>query len=81
MDIESEQTSLLKSLVEKTYATKHELEALRDDLSCTGNIEAQRCILMTPRGMLLSQSLLDPVSPSLAAPSSSGMTAFPRVDK
>ena len=71
---ESEQTSLLKSLVEKTYVTKYELELLRNDL--TLEISKLRDILLTPEGMLHSQSLPDQVSPSLAVPSSSRPSTF-----
>ena len=69
-DIESEQTSLLKSLVEKTYATKYELKSLRDNLTLE-ILKLRDDIMLTQEGMLLSQSLPDPVSPSLAVPSSS----------
>ena len=69
-DIESEQTSLLKSLVQKTYATKYELKSLRDNLTLEIS-KLKEDIMLTPEGMLHSQSLPDPVSPSLAVPSSS----------
>ena len=69
-DIESQQTSLLKSLVEKTYATKYELKSLRDNLTLEIS-KLREDIMLTPEEMLHSQSLPDPVSPSLAVPSSS----------
>ena len=69
-DIESEQTSLLKSLVEKTYATKYELKSLRDNLTLEIS-KLREDIMLTPEGMLHSQSLPDPASPSLAVPSPS----------
>ena len=68
-DIESEQTSLLKSPDEETYVTKYELESLRDDLLLEIS-KLREDILLTPEGMLHSQSLPDPVSPSLAVLSS-----------
>ena len=68
--IESEQTSLLKSLVEKTYATKYELKSLRDNLTLEIS-KLREDIMPTPERMLHSQSLPDPVSPSVAVPSSS----------
>ena len=69
-DIESEQTSLLKSLVEKTYATKYELKSLRDNLTLEIS-KLREDIMLTPEGMLHSQSLPDPVSSSLTVPTSS----------
>ena len=69
-DIESEQTSLLKSLVEKTYATRYELKLSRDNLTLE-ILKLREDIMLTPEGMLYSQSLPDPVSPSLAVSSSS----------
>ena len=67
-DIESEQTSLPKGLVEKTYVTKYDFESLRDDLTLEIS-KFREDILLTPEGMLHSQSLPNPVSPSLAVPS------------
>ena len=75
MDIESEQTLLLKSPVEKAYVTKYELESFRDDLSLKIS-KLREDILLTPEGMLHSQSLPDAVSPSLAVPSSSRPSTF-----
>ena len=69
-DIESEQISLLKSLVKKTYATKYELKSLRDNLTLEIS-KLRQDIMLTTKGMLHSQSLPDSVSPSLAVPSSS----------
>ena len=69
-DIESEQTSLLKSLVEKTYATKYELKSLRDNLTLEIS-KLRKNSMLTQEGMLHSQSLPDTVSRSLAVPSSS----------
>ena len=69
-DIESEQSSLLKSLVEKTNATKYELKSLRDSLKLEIS-KLREDIMLTPEGILHSQSLPDPVSPSLAVLSSS----------
>ena len=69
-DIESEQTSLLKSLVDKTYATKYELKSLRDNLTLEIS-KLREDIMLTQKRMLHSQSLPDPVSPSFAVPSSS----------
>ena len=76
-DIESEQTWLLKSLVEKTYVglTKYELESLKHDLTLEIS-KLREDILLTPEGMLHSQSLLDPVSPSLVVPSWSRPSTF-----
>ena len=69
-DIESEKTLLLKSLVEKTYATKYEFKSLRDNLTLKIS-KLREDIMLTPEKMLHSQSLPDPVSPPLADPGSS----------
>ena len=74
-DIESEQTSLLKSQVYKTYVTKYELESLKDHLTLEIS-KLREDVLLTPEGLLHSQSLPDPVSPSLAVPSSSRPYTF-----
>ena len=66
---EIEQTSLLKSLVEKTYAAKYELKSLRNNLTLEIS-KLREDIMLTPEGMLHSQSLPDPVGPPLAVPSS-----------
>ena len=52
-DIKSEQTSLLKSLVEKTHVTKYEFESLRDNLTLEIS-KLREDILLTPEGMLHS---------------------------